>query len=52
MPEQSYSYIIVGAGVAGASAVEGIRQKDRHGSILLVGAENDLTHAAFCNKMA
>jgi NADPH-dependent 2,4-dienoyl-CoA reductase/sulfur reductase-like enzyme len=41
MPEPSYSYIIVGAGVAGASAVEGIRQKDPYGSILLVGAEND-----------
>ena len=44
MPEQSYSYIIVGAGLAGASAVEGIRQKDRHGSILLVGTENDLPY--------
>jgi 3-phenylpropionate/trans-cinnamate dioxygenase ferredoxin reductase component len=44
MPEQSYSYIIVGAGVAGASAVEGIRQQDQHGSILLVGAEKDLPY--------
>jgi len=41
MPEQSYSYIIVGAGVAGASAVEGIRHQDRDGSILLIGAETD-----------
>jgi 3-phenylpropionate/trans-cinnamate dioxygenase ferredoxin reductase subunit len=45
MPEQqSFSYIIVGAGVAGASAVEGIRQQDRRGSILLIGAEKDLPY--------
>jgi NADPH-dependent 2,4-dienoyl-CoA reductase/sulfur reductase-like enzyme len=41
MPEQSYSYIIVGAGLAGASAAEGIRQVDQRGSILLLGAESD-----------
>lgn len=44
MSERSYSYIIVGAGIAGASAVEGIRQQDRHGSVLLVGAEQDLPY--------
>ena len=41
MPEQSYSYIIIGAGLAGASAVEGIREVDQQGSILLIGGEKD-----------
>ena len=41
MPEQSYSYIIIGSGLAGASAVEGIREVDHRGSILLIGAEKD-----------
>src|SRR5688500_6070554 len=41
MPEQSYSYIIIGAGLAGTSAVEGIRELDQQGSILLIGAEKD-----------
>jgi NADPH-dependent 2,4-dienoyl-CoA reductase/sulfur reductase-like enzyme len=41
MPEQSYSYIIIGAGLAGASAAEGIREVDQQGSILLIGAEKD-----------
>jgi len=36
---QSYDYIIVGAGLAGASAVEGIRERDTRGTILLVGAD-------------
>src|SRR5215468_11385106 len=36
---QSYDYIIVGAGLAGASAVEGIREQDTRGTILLVGAD-------------
>jgi NADPH-dependent 2,4-dienoyl-CoA reductase/sulfur reductase-like enzyme len=40
MPD-SYSYIIIGAGLSGASAVEGIRERDRQGSILLLGAETD-----------
>src|SRR5690242_19492822 len=44
MPAQSYSYIIVGAGLAGASAVEGIRQVDQRGSIVLLGAEKDLPY--------
>lgn len=39
-----YKYIIVGAGVAGASAVEGIREQDKNGSILLVGAEDALPY--------
>jgi NAD(P)H-nitrite reductase large subunit len=36
---QLYDYVIVGAGLAGASAVEGIRERDAQGTILLVGAE-------------
>ena len=39
MAQQSYNYIIAGAGLAGASAVEGIRERDTRGSILLVGAD-------------
>ena len=39
-----YSYIIVGAGLAGASAVEGIRDRDQRGSILLLGVEKDLPY--------
>ena len=41
MPERSYSYIIVGGGLAGAAAAEGIREHDTAGSILLIGAEHD-----------
>src|SRR5688500_12439721 len=41
MIEQSYSYVIIGTGLAGASAVEGIREVDQRGSILLIGAEKD-----------
>src|SRR5882757_8271054 len=32
-------YLIVGAGIGGVSACEGIREHDRKGSIMLVGAE-------------
>ena len=39
MAQQSYNYIIAGAGLAGASAVEGIRERDTRASILLVGAD-------------
>lgn len=39
MTQDRYDYVIVGAGLAGASAVEGIRQHDKQGSILLAGAE-------------
>jgi NADPH-dependent 2,4-dienoyl-CoA reductase/sulfur reductase-like enzyme len=35
-----YPYVIVGGGVAGASAVEGIRAHDHEGAILLVSQEN------------
>jgi len=35
-----YKYVIVGGGLAGASAIEGIRAHDPHGSVLLVSREN------------
>src|SRR5206468_9393736 len=41
MPERFYSYVILGGGLAGAAAVEGIRQHDAAGSILLISAEHD-----------
>lgn len=34
-----YDYIIIGAGLAGASAAQGIRELDRQGSVLLIGGE-------------
>lgn len=37
---QSYRYIIVGAGVSGASAIAGIRDVDAEGEILLLGNES------------
>lgn len=39
-----YDYVIVGGGLAGASAVEGIRELDAAGRILLVGEENHLPY--------
>jgi NADPH-dependent 2,4-dienoyl-CoA reductase/sulfur reductase-like enzyme len=44
MSEQPYSYIIAGAGLAGASAVEGIRERDKDGPILLIGLEKHLPY--------
>lgn len=38
---EKYDYIIVGGGLAGASAAQGIREIDSAGSILLVGQEKD-----------
>jgi 3-phenylpropionate/trans-cinnamate dioxygenase ferredoxin reductase subunit len=32
-------YLVVGAGIGGASACEGIRKYDKRGSVTLVGAE-------------
>lgn len=37
---KSYKYIIVGGGMAGDAAVQGIREVDREGSIALIGAES------------
>lgn len=39
--EKSYDYVIVGAGVAAASAVKGIRSEDTRGTIAVYGSEPD-----------
>ncbi|MBI3729467.1 MAG: FAD-dependent oxidoreductase, partial [Burkholderiales bacterium] len=39
-----YDYVIVGGGLAGASAVQGIRELDTKGSILLIGNEKHLPY--------
>jgi 3-phenylpropionate/trans-cinnamate dioxygenase ferredoxin reductase subunit len=44
MAADEYSYIIVGGGLAGASAVEGIREKDGEGPVLLIGNEKYLPY--------
>lgn len=44
MAEKNAHYVIVGAGVAGASAAEGIRQLDGNSSILLIGQEVELPY--------
>ena len=36
-----YPYVIVGAGLAGASAVDGLRSLDSDGPVLLIGSEPD-----------
>jgi 3-phenylpropionate/trans-cinnamate dioxygenase ferredoxin reductase component len=41
---QQFKYVIVGAGLAGASAVQGIRERDATGSILLLGEEIHLPY--------
>lgn len=44
MAQQHFDYVIVGAGLAGGSAVDGIREHDQDGSILLIGAERHLPY--------
>ena len=44
MATQYSEYLIVGAGLAGAKAVEGIRELDQNGSITLIGAEAHLPY--------
>jgi NADPH-dependent 2,4-dienoyl-CoA reductase/sulfur reductase-like enzyme len=44
MAGQAYTYIIIGGGLAGASAVEGIREADKNGGILLLGSEKHLPY--------
>ncbi|MCC6348498.1 MAG: FAD-dependent oxidoreductase [Candidatus Eisenbacteria bacterium] len=39
-----YRYVIVGGGLAAASAIEGIRSRDREGGILLFSRENHLPY--------
>lgn len=44
MSEQSYTYVIVGGGLAAASAVQGIRERDKKESVLLIGGEEHLPY--------
>src|SRR5689334_16085446 len=44
MATRAYPYILVGGGLAAASAVEGIRERDRSGDILLICAERHLPY--------
>jgi 3-phenylpropionate/trans-cinnamate dioxygenase ferredoxin reductase component len=44
MGSGTYTYIIVGSGLAGASAIDGIRERDKTGGILLIGAEKHLPY--------
>ena len=42
--KHQYQYLIIGGGLAGASAIEGIRQMDKTGSIGLLSAEGELPY--------
>lgn len=44
MAEQNAKYVIVGGGLAAASAVEGIRELDKDGSIIIVAWEAELPY--------
>ncbi len=44
MAENQYTYVIVGAGLAGASAAKSIRENDSVQSILLIGEEKHLPY--------
>lgn len=44
MSGKTYTYVIVGGGLAGASAVQGIRELDNKGSILIIGGEQHLPY--------
>ena len=44
MSEYVFPYVIIGGGLAGASAVEGIRELDQNKSILLIGEEKHLPY--------
>jgi 3-phenylpropionate/trans-cinnamate dioxygenase ferredoxin reductase subunit len=44
MASEQYTYMIIGGGLAGASAVEGIRERDADGSVLLLGGETHLPY--------
>jgi len=44
MAERDYRYVIIGGGLAGGSAVEGIRKQDADGSILLICGEKHLPY--------
>ena len=44
MAEQPFMFIIIGGGLAGTSAIEGIRALDSKGSILLIASEKHLPY--------
>src|SRR5512139_2169057 len=44
MAEQPFTYIIIGGGLAGTSAIEGIRELDKKGTILLMAGEKHLPY--------
>jgi 3-phenylpropionate/trans-cinnamate dioxygenase ferredoxin reductase subunit len=44
MPQEQYKYVLVGGGLASAQAVQGVREVDSQGSILLVCAEKRLPY--------
>ncbi len=44
MAEQIFKYLVIGGGLAGASAVKGIRELDKTGSVVIVGAEKHLPY--------
>ncbi|HUI46944.1 MAG TPA: FAD-dependent oxidoreductase [Nitrospirota bacterium] len=44
MAGAAYTYIIIGSGLAGVSAMDGIRERDNKGGILLIGAEKHLPY--------
>jgi NAD(P)H-nitrite reductase large subunit len=44
MTSEKFDYIIVGAGLTGCNAVDGIRSLDKSGSILLIGEERHLPY--------
>lgn len=44
MTEYAYDYVIVGGGLAGASAIQGIREVDPKGTLLLLGEERHMPY--------
>ncbi len=42
--KERFDYVIIGGGLAGASAVQGIRELDMKGTVLLIGAEKHLPY--------
>jgi NAD(P)H-nitrite reductase large subunit len=42
--EQAFDYIVIGGGLAGGNAVKGIRERDPHGSLLLIGSERHMPY--------
>ncbi len=44
MTGNKYQYVIVGSGLAGVSAIDGIREVDKNGTILLIGSEKNMPY--------